>query len=252
MPLTPEFLEAIHTLDKNWSMGVESVSPFLYSMIRCIQPRRALEVGAGYSSLFILQALADNAEEHHNRRAILKGQVRSDQHTGLRRIFKGRHPLPLAETDFYTGDYDPRLHVIDDGSHPATSARKVAEVARKLNLGHLLQFHDGLFQGMSRQFSPADLPLDFVWFDCGGLQEFLDEYWNLISPLRGILIIHSSLTNPAKRAVLKALEERLSAASPKQAEMVSFYEPHKWRQNSFTIIRKLSPELESLYTIEDD
>ncbi|HUG35828.1 MAG TPA: hypothetical protein VML54_02690, partial [Candidatus Limnocylindrales bacterium] len=73
MPLTAEFLRAVAPVDKNWSMGVELVSPLLYSLIRCAKPRSALEVGAGYSSLFILQALADNAEEFERHRAEMRG-----------------------------------------------------------------------------------------------------------------------------------------------------------------------------------
>ena len=39
------------------------MGPLLYSLIRFVKPRRVLEVGAGYTSLWILQALADNESE---------------------------------------------------------------------------------------------------------------------------------------------------------------------------------------------
>src|SRR5437773_3698401 len=145
MPLSAEFYEVVKPLDKNWSMGVELVSPLLYSLVRSTRPHRALEIGAGYSSLFILQALADNAADHRVQQKILEGHVRSDRHTGLRRLLKGPHPLPLAQTDFYRRDYQPRLHVIDDGSHPATSARMVQKAAQELGLAHYLEFQDRVF-----------------------------------------------------------------------------------------------------------
>src|SRR5215472_4603928 len=148
MPITREFLDVIEPLDKNWSMGVELVSPLLHSLIRCTKPRSVLEVGAGYSSIFILQALADNLEEHRERQHLLKGHVRSDQHTGMRRLLKGRHPLPLARPEYYGQDYSPVLSIIDDVSHPATSAREVESIAAQLNLSPLLRFHKGDFRGM--------------------------------------------------------------------------------------------------------
>ena len=44
-------------------MGCENMGPMLYTLVRFLKPRRVLEVGAGYTSIFILQALADNLEE---------------------------------------------------------------------------------------------------------------------------------------------------------------------------------------------
>ena len=44
-------------------MGAENLGPLLYSYVRFTKPARVLEVGAGYTSMFILQALRDNAAE---------------------------------------------------------------------------------------------------------------------------------------------------------------------------------------------
>ena len=43
--------------------GAENLGPMLYSLVRFAKPARVLEVGAGYTSVFLLQALADNAAE---------------------------------------------------------------------------------------------------------------------------------------------------------------------------------------------
>ena len=37
-------------------MGCENMGPMLYSLVRFIKPRKVLEVGAGYTSIWILQA----------------------------------------------------------------------------------------------------------------------------------------------------------------------------------------------------
>ena len=56
-------------------MGVENMGPLLYSLVRFAKPRHVLEVGAGYTSIFILQALHDRRSSVclllHNR-AVLK------------------------------------------------------------------------------------------------------------------------------------------------------------------------------------
>lgn len=44
-------------------MGVECAGLFLHSFIRFTKVRRVIEIGAGYTSLWILQALNDNDEE---------------------------------------------------------------------------------------------------------------------------------------------------------------------------------------------
>ena len=41
------------------SMGTEVVAPFLYNLIMFERPRKVLEIGAGYTSMYILKALFD-------------------------------------------------------------------------------------------------------------------------------------------------------------------------------------------------
>lgn len=44
-------------------MGVENAGPLLYSFVRFTKCKNIVEVGAGYTTLFLLQALKDNEEE---------------------------------------------------------------------------------------------------------------------------------------------------------------------------------------------
>ena len=251
MPLTSGFHDAVSAVDQNWSMGVEMLSPLIYSLIRCTKPRSALEVGAGYSSLFILQALADNQDEHRKYREVLRGHVRSDQHSGLRRVLGGRHPLPLARPEYYVADYAPVLTIIDDVSHPATSAHLVEKAAADLGLEHILKFQKGDFRGMSSSLPREILPFDFVWFDCGSFPHysaFLSEYWPLINPQHGLLLLHSTLTNVQLRPVVLDLKLRQATDSFQKFELLSLLEPHKWRQNSVTLIRMLPPGGDPIYS----
>jgi hypothetical protein len=56
------FLNAVKPL-YDLHMGAENLGPLLYSFARFVKPARVLEVGAGYTSAFLLQALCDNAHE---------------------------------------------------------------------------------------------------------------------------------------------------------------------------------------------
>ena len=43
-------------------MGTESVAPFLRSLIQMVRPQRILEIGAGYTTPFLLDGLENNKE----------------------------------------------------------------------------------------------------------------------------------------------------------------------------------------------
>ena len=41
-------------------MGTEVVAPFLRSMVQLLRPNRVLEIGSGYTTPFLLEALVNN------------------------------------------------------------------------------------------------------------------------------------------------------------------------------------------------
>ncbi|CAE7781702.1 pli1 [Symbiodinium pilosum] len=47
------------------SDSCENMGPLLHSLVRFVKPRSCLEIGAGYTSAFLLQALEDNCKEMH-------------------------------------------------------------------------------------------------------------------------------------------------------------------------------------------
>ena len=57
-----DFLEVARPLHAS-HMGCENMGPMLYALVKFVKPGRVLEVGAGYTSLWLLQALRDNADE---------------------------------------------------------------------------------------------------------------------------------------------------------------------------------------------
>lgn len=58
----PVFMKLVEPL-YDMHMGCENMGPMLYNLVRFLKPKRILEVGAGYTSIFILQALKDNIDE---------------------------------------------------------------------------------------------------------------------------------------------------------------------------------------------
>jgi hypothetical protein len=93
---------------------------------------------------------------------------------------------------------------------------------------------------------------DFVWFDCGGYAEyerFLEEYWSLINPDGGLLLLHSTLTNITIREVLTKLKLRQATTGFNDFELLSLLEPHKRFQNSVTMIRMTSGYRHRTYSI---
>ena len=83
-------------------MGVENMGPLLYSLVRFAKPRHVLEVGAGYTSIFILQALHDNASELANCRRL--------QRVGLPVVPERRAPVaPTTNSSRYFFGFIPFL-----------------------------------------------------------------------------------------------------------------------------------------------
>jgi predicted O-methyltransferase YrrM len=226
-------------------MGTEHVGPLLYSMVRMTRPKRVLEVGLGYTSPFLAQALKDNTEEIEHDKRILAGQEDDPKRKAV------------LVPDFYETEYAPSLIAIDDMSLEGSTAPKVQETLKQLELDTTVDVHNGDFRGYSEKLSLEQLPFDFVWFDCGGPQEyieFLGEYWPLINCDHGILLLHftywyadvaeeedknhfvhvqAPIANEIKR-------QQMNAGHESEFEVLSLLEPHKARQGSVTMVRKLT------------
>ena len=186
-------------------MGTEVVAPFLRSMVQILRPNRILEIGAGYTTPFLLEGLVNNE------------QVFDDGN--------------LDESYFENYTYDPKLVVIDDMS--------LGDIKKRPGMSSVLQspyieFVEGQFQQKSDQIHNQYGNFDFVWFDCGGnkdYQDFLEEYWFLCS---GYIFFHFTYSDGAPNENFKTIMETLG----KDPFKIDIIEPHKKRQGSITIIKK--------------
>jgi len=219
-------------------MGVENMGPLLYSIVRFVKPLQVLEVGAGYTSIYIVQALADNAAEMAN-------------YGKLQRADKAKcGEVPWLVEDALPRQLDgsPLLHTVDSMAHESTTAHKVVEVAAALGVEQHIQLHEADVWEFTWDESWGQLDMLWVDFSPGDrLDEFLATWWPRLSP-GGFVLIHSTVTNQHSRGWLDRLRSQqqpdggavneVFALNPDEFATLSLMEPHKMFQNSTTLIQK--------------
>ena len=222
-------------------MGCENMGPLLYSLCRFVKPSHVLEVGAGYTSVWILQALADNDAE-------LRRCAQSVAADGYL-VAQAEWMVDGFAASCAGGGDDaavaaaprrpPTLHAIDDlgaaeGGNRG-SAHLVCDAADALGLREHLQLHEGDAYAMAEDLvtggggiggeaagAGEDLMIDMMWLDFGlgsgpRIDAFLDAWWPRLRP-GGFLMMHSTLTNAVTRAWL---EEQRAQLRPMGADCPS-------------------------------
>ena len=186
-------------------MGTENVGVFLKSMVMMLRPKRILEIGAGYTTPFLLEALINNE-----------------------RVFDDGN---LMESYFKNYIYNPKLIIIDNQSLGELS--KVEGMEEIVN-SEYTNFIEGNFEGKGEELFKEYGHFDFVWFDCGGEKEyssFITEYWDYCS---NYLFFHFTYANGKPNNNHKIIRD-LIKGNPIIFDIV---EPHKKRQGSITIVQK--------------
>lgn len=233
MPRSPimdqNFLSHLSSL-YNPHMGVENIGVFLYSFVRFTKVKRIVEIGAGYTSLWILQALKDNDDELN--------RIRSLQREGKCRLLDW--PWTVPDVIEHHNDSPSSLLCIDNCLHQKETATGAAAVARTLGLDSYMEF----VCGDAFYFDMEDESVDVLWCDFGvgsRMQEFISKAWSSIRP-GGFLLCHSTLTNQKTRDWLDAARARKGEAEtgmpPDDYVEISLLEPHKQYQNSVSIFQK--------------
>jgi predicted O-methyltransferase YrrM len=244
MPLTDEFrmrAAAVFTP----SMGTENMAPLLYALARFIRPKNVLEIGAGYTTLFLLQALADNDADHrHEIAAIAKGA----RTTGQRRA---RHSLLRVE--HYRTPHRPKLFSIDDDSHPERPAARVRGMAKALGLGPYLRFEQTTSQSFAKRWKRrSSLRFDLMWLDAGGLlayEHYLRDLFPLVTADGGMIVLHSTETNLEAQVFVRKLKLAQATTEFCKFELLGLLEPHKLAQNSCLLIRSTVRSRERIYSV---
>ena len=224
----------------NPHMGVENLGPFLYSFIRFTKKRKIVEIGAGYTSLWILQALKDNDDEFERIR-----HLRDD---GKNRLLDIEWTIPFAMEKYQ--DEQSSLLCIDNCAHQKETATGASAVAKSLGLEHYLDF----VQGDAFELQLDTNSVDVLWCDFGvgsRIKEFVVSAWGCIRP-GGFLVCHSTLTNQNTREWLESIRARegveKTGIAPDAYVEVSLLEPLKRFQNSISILQKRSDYEEPIYS----
>jgi hypothetical protein len=219
------------------------------------RPRNVLEVGLGYTSPFIALALKENRDEFDADRRLMQPAVPASE---LDADDPADQRRSILNADYFETDYVPHLHVIDDFSTAGTTAPRVLETLDSLDLDFAVIPHEGDFRGYSGNFADSSLPFDLVWFDCGDAAAYLDflrEYWPLINPDHGLLLLHYTywyltmerggrefgklLSGPIANEIKR---QQIAAGFDGRFEVLSLVEPHKRHQGSVTMVRRLPAE----------
>ena len=186
-------------------MGTESAAPFLRSLVRMIRPQRILEVGAGYKTPFLLEGLEKNNEI----------------------LDEGN--LDKRYVDWHQENYNPRLVVVD--------------TMDILNVKGYMEFEKGDFKGKSQELFEKFGYFDFVWFDCGGAEEydaFMREYWDICAEY---VLFHYTYYQgkPTQNlgVVLQHITGHDQLSGGSNVQRIDFIEPHKEGQGSFTMFKKI-------------
>jgi len=225
--------ELKNALDENFSNIVtENVGPFIYSTIKTIRPKKILEIGAGYTSIFFAKALKEIEEEDSFDLQLLKDQ-KSDP--------KWERRQRLLNKNYQFGS-DSKLIIVDNFSKEKhDTARPVDNAIKKLHLNKYIDFveADGMDLQKINEMISNNLPLDFVFLDFGAgaaLPILFKFYFEKINSFGGYIMVHSTLTNAMHRLWLAEL--KLKYSNDSSVEIMSFLEPNKIMQNSFTLIKK--------------
>jgi hypothetical protein len=225
----PEFLSHVISL-YNPHMGVENVGPFLYNFIRVTKKRQIVEIGAGYSTLWILQALRDNDEELR--------QIQSLQETGRCKLLDIEWSIESIVDDLRKKPV--LLLCVDNCEHQKETASGASSVAKALNLDSYFEF----VKGDAFDLDLGVETVDVLWADFGvgaKCREFMLSAWSCIRP-GGFLLCHSTLTNANTRQWLEGIRTRqpkeVTGIDPAEYVELSLLEPHKRYQNSVSIIQK--------------
>jgi hypothetical protein len=225
-------------------MGTENVAVLLYALVKMLRPPRVLAVGLGYSTLFLLQALADAYDEALRDYELMQGKsLNPARREVLHEIKVDRTPKP------------GRLVAIDDFSDNGGRLTQLLEGISHLHLDSHMELNRERYDGGVLERQAAGFRL--AWVDCGHQLEYTDltnRIWPLLHDEGGVLGMHYTYVDVAaefpeglERIVMPGpwlnavRRQQLEAGLNAHFELLSIPEPHKFRQGSLTLLRKVDP-----------
>lgn len=200
--MNKEFFESIEKL-KDETMGTENVCYLLYSMIKMIKPNNVLEIGIGYTTPFILQAIRENINDFNRIDFNIKNGIFN------------YNSMKNLKLDYYQSTPLYRYTGVDNMSHK--NCKSVVEyVNQQTDVTCNLHLHD-------YNSIPKDIKYDFVWMDCGDYIDYvnlLDNFTTIFSN-GAFILLHNTANTPLHNL----------------PNITEFIEPNKVNQNSVSILK---------------
>ncbi|MFT5822326.1 MAG: hypothetical protein ACI8ZM_003582 [Crocinitomix sp.] len=255
MPLDSTFLKTAYEYFDPYtpSSGTEHISILLYSMARMTRPRVVVEYGSGHSTLYILRALADNANDFEEEKASLivktqellesgfmqGGVVQPSASDEIGKWFAAGGKACAVNPSFYLKPYEPHLYSFEqqENDHPYVQQMQSAIS----DIGH-----DDIFTHLTGQEYKAnaipigDQYIDWAWNDLNDYQQFFVEFWPRINPDGGLLIFHNTVSVRIQYDAIQWMKKNRAESGEDDLEILFIEEPHKLNQNGCTILRKTS------------
>lgn len=217
--------------------GTEHVAELLYSIARMLRPKSIVECGSGYTTLFLLAALKENAADVGEEVSLLRAKTE--------KLICGGAATDWLQTSgkacgtdpgFYLDVHSPRLYSVEklglNHEYPMRLTKTVAE----LNLSSFFTYFPGR-QPSPDLLPPEAFPIDIAWNDDDQYMEFFDAFWDRLNPKGGLMIFHNTVSVKEFWTSMSCMRAKRSQAG--DLEMLTLPEPHKLYQNSCTILRRM-------------
>ncbi|ABM45372.1 hypothetical protein X471_00163 [Bartonella bacilliformis str. Heidi Mejia] len=220
-------------------MGTENSSELISALLKMVRPNLVIEIGAGDSTIFILEALKKAKEEWINDKEIIEKNIWQER-------------TEVLDPSHVPADYNPHLITIDDFTALGQSAQEIWDTiqADKTNLEFITMVQRNFFD-IDDKIITSWGKIDFAWIDAGSLADdvrFVATLWPHIAE-GGYLILHepiilaqiSSDSKELLRRVRTPLWEEIISRLDYSYEVITIPELHKYRQSGLGIIRKRLP-----------
>jgi hypothetical protein len=212
-----------------------------------LRPKNLVEYGSGYTTLYLLAALAENASDAAEEASLLRAKTEGTIYRADSDDNRGRRPSAEewlesggkacgVDPGFYLHAHNPRLYSIErldcDHEYPARMREAVAD----LNLSQFFTYLPG-HEPSPALLPPEAFPIDLAWNDDSHYMEFFDTFWDRLNPKGALMIFHNTVSVETFWSVMSCIKARRSAA--RDLEIVTLPEPHKLNQSSCTILRRM-------------
>jgi hypothetical protein len=227
--------------------GTENVACLLYSIVRMLRPKSLVEYGSGYTTLYLLAALAENSSDVIEEASLLRAKTERAMRSEDSSNGPSHRPSAIewlesggkacgADPAFYLNMHSPRLYSIERLGRGHEYSMRMTTTVAELKLSQFFAYFPG--QQPSQDLLPPEaFPVDLAWNDDDQYMYFFDTFWDRLNPKGGLMIFHNTVSVEAFWNIMSCIRAKRSHAG--DLEILTLPEPHKLNQSSYTILRRM-------------